>query len=417
MKEGEKIRLKSLWDEGEEARFVGEEVEALQHKQVSLQDMAILVRAGFQTRAFEDRFLTLGIPYRIIGGRRFYDREEIRDAVAYLRLVLTPSDDLAFERIVNVPRRGIGQAKMQQMHTYARENGKSLYMGMQDLLASGELKGKLGETICKFSAQVARWRELMNSMPLAEVVEIILEESGYNAMWKAEKSPDAQGRLENLKELTRAIGEFESLADFLEHVSLVTEVTNAEADLDMISMMTLHAAKGLEFDVVFLPGWEEGVFPHQRAMDESGMKGLEEERRLAYVGITRARKKLYIRHASSRRIFNQWQRNVPSRFIGELPAENVEKLSGGNYGSMGGSEWQSEIASIMAHHGQRSARKEEEYIPQAPAGKYAKGVRVFNQKFGYGRIVSANGNNLEVAFEKAGSKKVKAEYVELAEKV
>ena len=417
IKEGEKIRIKSLWDEGEEARYVGEEVESLQHQKTSLKDMAILVRAGFQTRAFEERFLTLGIPYRVIGGLRFYERAEIRDAVAYLRLLVTPQDDLAFERIINTPKRGIGQATMQQLHTTARNMNLSLYNTMVHLLQSGVLRGKLGATLSTFTQQCDRWREQLISLPLAEVTELLLEESGYNAMWRAEKSPEAAGRLENLKELVRAIGEFESISGFLEHVSLVTEVANADTSVDMISLMTLHAAKGLEFDVVFLPGWEEGVFPHQRAMDESGTKGLEEERRLAYVGITRARKKLYICHAASRRIFNQWQRNVASRFIAELPAENIEKLSGGVYGgTQSRVDWQNEVASIMASHGQ-SRQKEEVYEPQAPASKYAKGVRVFHQKFGYGRISSASGNHLEIDFEKAGHKKVMANFVELAEKV
>ncbi len=331
IKEGEKIRLKSLWDEAEEARFVGEEVEAMQRAEVPLRGMAILVRAGFQTRAFEERFLTLGVPYRVIGGLRFYERAEIRDAVAYLRILAVPTDDLAFERIINVPKRGIGQATMQQLHTTARNLNTSLYSATIHLLKSGEIKGKLAAALDKFITGCERWRAQLEVMSLAEVVELVLDESGYRQMWQQEKSPEAAGRLENLKELSRAMGEFESIGAFLEHVSLVTEAANADSSTDMISMMTLHAAKGLEFDVVFLPGWEEGVFPHQRALDESGMKGLEEERRLAYVGITRARKILYISHAANRRIYNQWQSSIPSRFIGEIPAKNGEKLSGGLY--------------------------------------------------------------------------------------
>ena len=414
-KEGEKIRIKALWDEGEEARFVGEEVEAMQHNKISLKDMAILVRAGFQTRAFEERFLTMGIPYRVIGGLRFYERAEIRDAVAYLRLIVSAQDDLAFERIINTPKRGIGQATMQQLHTTARSMNLSLYNAMVHLLKTGALKGKLGATLSQFTLHCDRWRDQMQTLPLAEVTELMLEESGYTAMWRAEKTPEAAGRLENLKELVRAIGEFESVGNFLEHVSLVTEAANADNSVDMISLMTLHAAKGLEFDVVFLPGWEEGVFPHQRALDESGMKGLEEERRLAYVGMTRARKKLYICHAASRRIFNQWQRNVASRFISEIPDENVEKLSGGVYGNMQSkSDWQSEVASILASYNKPKAQDD---VSLAPVGKFAKGVRVFHQKFGYGRILSANGSNLEISFDKAGVKKVMANFVELADKV
>jgi DNA helicase II / ATP-dependent DNA helicase PcrA len=408
MKEGDKIRLKSVWDEGEEARYVGEEVEDLQRQGTQLNQMAILVRAGFQTRAFEERFLTLGVPYRVIGGLRFYERQEIRDAVAYLRLLAQPSDDLAFERIVNVPKRGIGQATLQQIHTTARSLNTSLYNATVHLLRSGGFKGKLGNALDKFIAGCDRWRAQIGTLSLGEIAELVLEESGYRQMWQMEKSPDAAGRLENLKELTRAMGEFEDIHAFLEHVSLVTEAANAGENTDMVSLMTLHAAKGLEFDVVFLPGWEEGVFPHQRALDESGHKGLEEERRLAYVGMTRARKKLYISHAANRRIYNQWQSSIPSRFIGEIPTENTEKLSGGTYGGMkkAAGNWQGEIAAIM-----QSARTP---VPEGPA--FAKGVRVFHQKFGYGRVLSVSGDHVEINFDKAGHKKVLADFLTPAEK-
>ncbi len=401
--EGEKICVKSLWDEGEEARFVGEEVENLQHKSMSLSQMAILVRAGFQTRAFEERFLTLGVPYRVIGGLRFYERAEIRDAIAYLRILAVPQDDLAFERIINTPKRGIGQATMQQLHTTARMLNTSLYNATIHLLKSGDIKGKLALALDAFILNCARWRAQLGELPLGEIVELVLDESGYRQMWVQEKSPEAAGRLENLKELSRAMGDFESLAAFLEHVSLVTEVTKENEGNDMVSLMTLHAAKGLEFDVVFLPGWEEGVFPHQRAMDESGTKGLEEERRLAYVGITRARKRLFISHAANRRIYNQWQSSIPSRFIGELPPENIEKLSGGMYGApkTTGASWRDEVAAIL---GNAAPKKDESLL--------GVGKRVFHIKFGYGRIRSVNGNHLEIDFEKAGSKKVMADYVE-----
>lgn len=404
LKEGEKIRLKSLWDEGEEARYVGDEVEALQRSGTALKDMAILVRAGFQTRAFEERFLTLGVPYRVIGGLRFYERAEIRDAVAYMRLLAVPSDDLAFERIINTPKRGIGQATLQQLHTAARNLNSSLYNATIHLLKAGEIKGKLAGTLDRFISSCERWRAQLEALSLPEVLELVLEESGYRQMWTQDKSPEAAGRLENLKELSRAIGDFENLAAFLEHVSLVTEAANADANADMVSLMTLHAAKGLEYDVIFLPGWEESVFPHQRALDESGMKGLEEERRLAYVGITRARKKLYISHAARRRIYNQWQDSSPSRFIEEIPVEHVEKLSGGLYGAPKQTQqgWQDEVASILG-----SATKK-------PEPRLAKGTRIFHQKFGYGRIQSVSGNHLEINFEKAGHKKVLADYVEPA---
>ena len=429
IKEGDKVKLKSLWDEGEESRFVGEEVEALQHNNVSLKDMAILVRAGFQTRSFEERFLTLGIPYRVIGGLRFYERAEIRDAIAYLRILTVPQDDLAFERIVNLPKRGIGQATMQQIHSTARNLNLSMYQAVEHLLRSGEFKGKLGASLGNFIKGCERWRAQIDALPLSELVELVLEESGYRQMWASEKSPEAAGRLENLKELSRAMGEFESLASFLEHVSLVTEATNADNNTDMISLMTLHAAKGLEFNVVFLPGWEEGVFPHQRALDESGAKGLEEERRLAYVGITRARKKLYISHAANRRIYNQWQSSIPSRFIGEIPPAHIDRLSGGMYAPPQSSkaDWRAEVAAILSSpspswgegrggglSGRPSPITPTPTLPPTGGGGITKGTRIFHQKFGYGRVQSVSGKHLEIEFEKAGNKKVMADYVERA---
>ncbi|MEZ5691530.1 MAG: UvrD-helicase domain-containing protein [Rickettsiales bacterium] len=407
-KSGEKIRIKSLWDERDEAVFIGEEIEDLQRKGISLEEAAILVRAGFQTRAFEERFLTLGVPYRVVGGLRFYERAEIRDAVAYLRLLATLSDDLAFERIINTPKRGIGQATMRQIHSIATLLNCSLYNATVHMLASGQLKGKLGQALQKFIGDCERWRGQLSSISLSEVVELVLEESGYLQMWKQEKTPEAAGRVENLKELARAIGDFENINAFLEHVSLVTEANNTDNNNDMVSIMTLHAAKGLEFDVVFLPGWEDGVFPHQRAIDESGMKGLEEERRLAYVGITRARRKLYITHAANRRIYNQWQSSVPSRFIAEIPAENIEKISGGvmNSARQTMSDWGREVAGIMESH--RSISSDS----SAKSGGFDVGERVFHQKFGYGRISTISGGNLEINFEKAGKKKLMADFVE-----
>jgi DNA helicase II / ATP-dependent DNA helicase PcrA len=420
--EGEKIHLKSVWDEAEEARYVGEEVEQQQRKGTSLQNMAILVRAGFQTRAFEERFLTLGVPYRVVGGLRFYERAEIRDAVAYLRLISSPNDDLAFERIVNTPKRGIGQATLQQLHSAARSINGSLYSATIHLLESGSLKGKLGAALDKFIQNCENWRAQLSAMNVAEVTELMLDESGYRQMWQQDKSPEAAGRLENLKELTRAIGDFENLSAFLEHVSLVTDNATDNGQTDMVSLMTLHAAKGLEFDTVFLPGWEEGVFPHQRALDESGSKGLEEERRLAYVGITRARKKLYITHAANRRIYNQWQSSIPSRFIAEIPQDHVEKLSGGLYNARPTQQaWQSEVASIMQTAARSHASKNNPAIggnaSRSSSAAVAhntleKGTRIFHQKFGYGRITSISGSHLEIAFEKAGQKKVLADFVE-----
>ncbi len=393
VQEGDKLRLKSAWDDRDEALFVGEEVEAFQRKGEPLSEMAVLVRAGFQTRAFEERFLTMGIPYRVIGGLRFYERAEIKDAVAYLRIVHSPVDDLAFERIINVPRRGIGQATLQQLHTTSREMGVPLISAADYLVKNGGFKGKLGSSVGILLEGITRWRGALAVLPVAEVLEQILEESGYRRMWKEDKSPEAAGKLENLRELSRALGEFEKLDAFLEHVGLVADAAGQEGG-DMVSLMTLHASKGLEFNTVFLPGWEEGVFPHQRAIDENGVKGLEEERRLAYVGITRARKSLTIIHASSRRIYNQYQSSIPSRFIAELPAEDVERIGGGK-----ATNWKDEVAAILGGP-----------APDA----IAKGTRVFHQKFGYGIVKSAHGEHLEIAFDKAGEKKVMAGYVERA---
>ena len=315
-----------------------------------------------------------------------------------------------WERIINLPKRGIGQATMQQIHTTARNLNISMYQAVEHLLRSGEFKGKLGNSLDTFIKNCERWRAQLETLSLGEVVELLLDESGYRAMWTAEKTPEAAGRLENLKELSRALGEFESLAGFLEHVSLVTEATNADQNADMISLMTLHAAKGLEFNVVFLPGWEEGVFPHQRALDESGMKGLEEERRLAYVGITRARQKLFISHAANRRIYNQWQSSIPSRFIGEIPPEHVEKVAGGMYGSpqVSQRDWRAEVSSILGSVIGGNLT----HTPAKEESRFSKGTRIFHQKFGYGNVQSVTGKNLEIEFEKAGNKKVLADYVE-----
>src|SRR6266851_3220679 len=321
---GERIILRGVWDGEEEARWVGDEIEQRQRKGGALADIAILVRAGFQTREFEERFITLGLPYRVIGGPRFYERQEIRDALAYLRLVHQPADDLAFERIVNTPRRGIGAATLQSLHALSRAQRMPLAAAAEALIASDELKPASRKALSGLLGDLARWRGL--DIPHPQLAGIVLDESGYTAMWQQDKSPDAPGRLENLKELVTAMAEFENLTGFLEHVGLVMENV-AESGADMVSLMTLHSAKGLEFDTVFLPGWEEGLFPSQRSMDETGLAGLEEERRLAYVGITRARRRAAISYAANRRIHGQWQPAIPSRFVGELPEAHVEILA------------------------------------------------------------------------------------------
>ncbi len=413
---GERVRVKSTWDDLEESRYVAEEVEAIQRDKVRLQDMAILVRASFQTRAFEERFLQLGIAYRVVGGLRFYERQEIRDAIAYLRLIDQPRDDLAFERIINVPKRGLGKATMEQIHIRARELNASMMDAVVEMLKRGDLRGKMAQTLRDFLKHHADWADKAQHLTPAELVRFVMEETGYIAMWQAEKTPEAQGRVENLRELERALGEFPSITAFLEHVGLVMDRDEKSQD-DMISIMTLHAAKGLEFDTVFLPGWEEGVFPHQRALDESGSKGLEEERRLAYVGITRAKRLLYITHAANRRIYNQWQSSIPSRFIAELPDADIEDLGGGPAGraqASGPQLFQRRIEEIFESVKQARGVEESTVSIKTSPSKGLAGKRVFHVKFGYGTVLSDHNGNLEISFEKAGRKKVMKDYIKVA---
>ena len=417
--EGEKIAVRGLWDGEEEARFVGDEIEALQRRGEPLHEIAVLVRAGFQMREFEERLLTLGVPYRVIGGPRFYERLEIRDAIAYLRLIHQPDDDLAFERIANKPKRGIGDTTLRTLHQLARAQGVSLAAAAARLGETDELKPAARRALGRLLDDLARWRGLAASVPHTELTKTVLDESGYTAMWQADKAPEAPGRLENLKELVTAMEEFENLGGFLEHVSLVMETT-ANASGDMVSLMTLHGAKGLEFDVVFLPGWEEGVFPHQRALDESGTVGLEEERRLAYVGLTRAKKRAYVSYAGSRRIHGMWQQALPSRFVGELPADHIETASAMGAGGFGAARGGAGLAdwSVGNFRGGRPVRREAPIIEgeaheigRESRGAHAAGARIFHQKFGYGRVLVAEGDKLEIAFDKAGTKKVMASFV------
>ena len=320
---GEKVAVVGLWDSDEEARMVGDRMETLRRDGHKLSEMAVLVRAGFQTRAFEERLITLGLPYRVVGGLRFYERAEIRDAIAYCRVLHQPADDLAFERIVNLPRRGVGEQALRAMHERARAASIPLTAAAASLVEGQGLRGKVRTAVGELLDQFDQWRAGLDRNGHVDTVARMLGESGYTGMWKADKSPEAPGRLDNLKELVRALADYESLAGFLDHVSLVME-NEESGETDRVSLMTMHGAKGLEFDTVFLPGWEEGLFPSQRSMDESGTKGLEEERRLAYVGITRARQRAIISHAANRRIYANWQSNVPSRFIEELPEDEIE---------------------------------------------------------------------------------------------
>ena len=439
--EGEKLRLIGHWDGEEEARWIGEDVEALSRgtrglRPFSLDDMAILVRASHQMRAFEDRFLTIGLNYRVIGGPRFYERLEIRDAMAYFRVVTSPADDLAFERIVNTPKRGLGDKAQQTIQRFARAHAVPLVDGARIALAEGAIGGKGGVALRALVDGIERWGQMAGDASLAheELAGIILDESGYTAMWQNEKTPEAPGRLENLKELVKALEQFENLQGFLEHVSLIMD-NESDDEGAKVSIMTLHAAKGLEFPVVFLPGWEDGLFPSQRSMDEQGVKGLEEERRLAYVGITRAEEICTISFAGNRRVFGQWQNQLPSRFIDELPAEHVDVLTapglyGGQqdysqsplhdratradvYNSPGWRRLQSQTSRPMAQP--REARNT--VIDLTAVSAFSVGARVFHQKFGYGRIEALEGDKLEIAFEKAGVKKVVASFVTPADDV
>jgi DNA helicase-2/ATP-dependent DNA helicase PcrA len=464
--DGEKVTVTGSWDSEEEARAIGEEIEQLQRAGHKLNDIAILVRASFQMREFEDRFVTLGLPYRVIGGPRFYERAEIRDALAYLRVINSPADDLAFERIVNVPKRGLGDATVQMLHEFARKRRIPLSEAAAAVVETDELKPKARSSLRALLESFGRWRKQSEVMPHTELAEIVLDESGYTEMWQKDRSADAAGRLENLKELVRSMEEFENLQGFLEHISLVMD-RDTGADADAVSLMTLHSAKGLEFDNVFLPGWEEGLFPHQRALDEQGRAGLEEERRLAHVGLTRARRRAKLYFATNRRIRGSWSTTIPSRFLDELPAPNVEitESKGGsgwggasgygpsrfdnvesfgssyttpgwqraqarrardpggrNGGQAGGgfNESQSPFSSRDDTGGSWSRSKrapmtiEGELVAKSTGtvSEFSLRDRVFHQKFGYGEVVKVDGNKLTIAFEKAGEKKVVDSFVE-----
>ncbi len=432
---GEPVRVQSLWDGEEEARWVADEIEDFQRKGGLLNQMAVMVRAGFQTRAFEERFIQLGIPYRVLIGARFYERAEIRDAMAYMRLLVTPQDDLAFERIINVPRRGVGPAALQQIHGYARSERISLMEATTRLVETDELKPKLKQTMRAFVENFASWRGLLQNLPHPEVAQVVLDDSGYTGMWQADKSPEAPGKLDNLKEFVSALAEFDTLPAFLEHVSLVMEATE-NAQGDQVSLMTLHGAKGLEFDIVFLPGWEEEIFPSRRSIDENGMTGLEEERRLAYVGITRAKKRAAISHVANRMLYGSWVNPLPSRFLDELPDPHILRNSTiGNGATSGmraaqshGDEWghrtrggPSLWQQIQAGQGRRlsgnsSRVKQIEgratviQMPRNPEG-FNVGDRVVHEKFGTGVIRRVDHDKLEVAFEKKGVLKVMARFV------
>jgi DNA helicase II / ATP-dependent DNA helicase PcrA len=438
---GDKLRVVGVWDGPEEARRIGEELETLQHRGVNLDRTAILVRAQFQTREFEDRFIAIGLPYRIVGGFRFYERAEIRDALAYLRLVQSSADDLAFERIVNVPKRGLGDKALQRIHQFARAERAPLFHAASRITETDELTPQARRQLASFIAQMRNWQAKVGELSHPELTQLILDESGYTAMLQADRSAEAAGRLENLSELVRAMEEYDSLEAFLEHVSLVMDRDNDES-AETVTIMTIHAAKGLEFDHVFLAGWEDGVFPSQRAMDEGGTASLEEERRLAYVAITRARRRASIYHAANRRIYGQWMSSIPSRFIAEIPPDHIEmenSFGGGqslwraNWSAQGdpfahvaerqpsrtmtrGPAWQRAVAAsnTVTRAPAPSERCPAASVGAKPRADLAIGQRVFHEKFGYGEIIDIDGNKLEVEFDQAGSKRVLDSFVRAA---
>jgi len=429
---GEKVRIYGLWDGEAEARHVADEAEAHVRSSGRYSDMAVLVRASWQMRAFEDRFIMLGLPYKVIGGPRFFERAEIRDALAYLRLVRSIDDDLAFERVINTPKRGIGATTVQKLAAAARASQTSMAETARLMARTDEIRGKARTALQVFLRDIDRWAQQAETMRHDQLAEIVLDESGYTAMWREDKSPQAAGRLDNLKELVRSMGEFDTLEAFLEHIALVSDADRAE-DGDELSLMTLHAAKGLEFPLVFLPGWEEAVFPSQRSLDEGGTAALEEERRLAYVGLTRARERAVISFTANRMIYGRWQSVIPSRFIDELPAEFCEARSETGYydaakehghvaetadpfrSAYDSPGWRRFQASKAGVREPRVIEARAAIIASSPqSGKWNRGDRVFHIKFGYGVIRAVEGEKLTVAFDKAGEKKVVASFVEAA---
>ncbi|KLE32649.1 ATP-dependent helicase [Aurantiacibacter gangjinensis] len=439
--EGQKVRVIGVWDAPEEARRVGEEIERLEREGLSLEQVAILVRAQYQTREFEDRFIQIGLNYRIIGGFRFYERAEIRDALAYLRVIAQPADDLAFERIYNQPKRGLGQKALQELHRKAVGGGMPFLRAAYHLAHGDELAPRARNAFGNLHDMLQNWSLMAETVTPADLLRTVLEESGYDAMLKADRSAEAAGRADNLVELARAMEEYETLGDFLEHVSLVMDSDRGDTD-EKVTIMTMHAAKGLEFDHIFLPGWEEGVFPSQRSLDEGGLASLEEERRLAYVAITRARRKCTIMHAANRRIYGQWTSSIPSRFIEELPDEHIETettMTGGkslwqanwsesedpfahvstsrpDRSSARGPGWQRALATgydTKQTRVKESTRSAASFAAK-PRTDVEMGARVFHEKFGYGEVIGQEGNKLEIDFEKAGTKRVIDSFVTLA---
>jgi len=321
---GDAVKLNCYRDGKEEAEGISDLIEENIKKKSSLNNIAILVRAIYQTREFEERFLKTGINYRIIGGIKFYERAEVKDAICYLRIINQKFDDLAFERIINTPKRGLGDATIKQLHNYSSKNKSCLEDSARKLLQLNEFKPKVRVVINHLLELISKWRSDLKTKKHYDLLKIILDESGYSAMLKNKKDLENENKIENLKELLRAMHDYDNLQGFLEHVALATSIDQEWGD-EKVNIMTMHAAKGLEFESVFLPGWEEGLFPHQKSLEEKGDLALEEERRLAYVGITRAQKKAYISFAMKRLWHGDWMDSLASRFINELPENGIEK--------------------------------------------------------------------------------------------
>ncbi|MBP3346202.1 MAG: UvrD-helicase domain-containing protein [Alphaproteobacteria bacterium] len=442
--DNDKIKVISTYNGEEEARYVADEIENLIRQHCHYADIAILVRTAAQTREFEEKFISEAIPYQVIGGLKFYERAEIRDALAYFRVVLQPGDDLALERIINKPARGIGAKSVEKFQNEARFSHCSMYDAINKMLAEGAVSGKAKTALSTLMNNFEEWRKTAQVLPPDDLAQQILEDSGYFDMLKMDKSVEAPGRIENLKELISSMSaeKFESLSAFMEHISLVMDKDDV-TDTNKVMLITLHSAKGLEFDNVFLPGWEEGLFPHQRCMDEGGTGALEEERRLAYVAITRARKKLYILTAHNRRVYGQWQNNLPSRFINELPPQNIEIINkcadyfgSDTYGSPGGygyskkNCWQKSSAGSNTRYDdddRYSYVSNDDYdrswsgsmykAKQRAKNKnaiYPVGTKVKHDMFGLGTVLNIDGNKLEIFFDRVGKKKLMSEYVKKA---
>ncbi|MBL6624275.1 MAG: UvrD-helicase domain-containing protein [Rhizobiales bacterium] len=423
---GDKVKLVSVWSAEDEAIFISDEIDRKLISKIDLDQISILVRASFQMREIEDRLILNSIPYRVIGGPKFYERQEIRDVIAYLQLLLNQNHDLKFERILNVPKRGLGETTIRMLNDASKIYNLSLFDVSKKLIQTDELKPQQRTQLSGFIAMIENWKQKLNELDHVTLTELILEDSGYIEMWEKDKTPTSLTRIENIKELVGQIAEFNSLHEFIEHISLVLEVENDQSS-SKVSLMTLHSAKGLEFDCVFMPGLEEGIFPNQRSLDEKGNSGLEEERRLAHVGMTRAKKYLYIIHSQNRRVYGNWMQSIPSRFISEISREFIDDastLSGTTINTYGNGiqttsafDYQKKKLSAIdrlkaAGHFNNNIEAIEE-ISDYNNASVLQNQRVFHTKFGYGIVIDNENDRVEVDFDKAGKKIVLSSYLEV----